>query len=149
MEAALNLKSLLEEDNMVLFALYPLKEALEPPGYIFSACTTLPEYSCWTLLKWIAENDPDFPKDRPAKLGAAGWADGHSEPFFEAAKKYAEVHPDQYNWINGFITGYSFKWEKEANSLKGCDYVIPPARISDFARDYNAVGGTARQTCCI
>ncbi|MBT4512644.1 MAG: hypothetical protein HOC20_10605, partial [Chloroflexi bacterium] len=39
-------------------------------GYIFSLGIT-PVYEANTLLKWLVENDLDFPLDRPARIGGA------------------------------------------------------------------------------
>ncbi|MBM3133417.1 MAG: ABC transporter substrate-binding protein, partial [Chloroflexi bacterium] len=66
------LKSRLEADKMPLFALTSNETITNPPGWIFSMTTDNQPF-IYSLLKWIAENDPAFPKDRPAKIGVADW----------------------------------------------------------------------------
>ena len=141
---ATTLETRLAEDQMVLFGLAPDEEALDPPGYVFAGSNSLAKYGSWTLLKWVAENDPDFPKDRSATLGGASWTEGHSSAFFAGAEEYADSHPDQYDWVDGFLTNYTFVWPTEVEALKDLDYVIPPTMITNFAREYGIAGGKAK-----
>ncbi len=138
------LKPIVDKDEFMLFAAtanVDLKE-LEG-GYVFSLGIT-PEYEAYTLLKWIAENDPDFPKGRPAKIGGAAWLDGYSKIWFEAIEDYADAHPDQYEWMNGYLSEFSFVWDTEVEGLKDCDYVYVPAPMHMFARQYRDAGHTAK-----
>ena len=118
------------------------KEELEG-GYVFSLGIT-PEYEAYTLLKWIAENDEDFPHDRPAKVGAAAWDDGYNNLLFKAAKDYVNAHPDQYEWDTTFLTAFSFNWATQAEELKDCDYVFVPTPPHIFMRDFRNAGGKAK-----
>ena len=70
---SITLRPLLDEDQFVLFTPAASKEALYPPGYVFSPAA-MPEDETYTLLKWIAENDWDYRTDGPAKVGAALWS---------------------------------------------------------------------------
>lgn len=138
------LKPIVDNDEFMLFAAtanVDLKE-LEG-GYVFSLGIT-PEYEAYTLLKWIAENDPDFPRDRPARIGGAAWLDGYSKIWYEAVENYAGVHPDQYEWVNGYLSEFSFVWDVEVEGLKDCDYVYIPAPMHMFARQYRDAGHTAK-----
>ena len=112
-------------------------------GYVFSLGIT-PEYEAYTLLKWLAENDPDFPKDRPAKIGGASWLDGYSIVWFDAARKYAEAHPEQYDWVKGYLNEFSFIWNNEVEGLKDCDYVFVPTPMHKFVEEYRLAGHTAK-----
>lgn len=138
------LKPIVDADKFLLFAVtanVDLKE-LEG-GYVFSLGIT-PEYEAYTLLKWIAENDPDFPKGRPAKIGGAAWLDGYSKIWYEAIENYADAHPDQYEWVYGYLSEYSFVWDAEVEGLKDCDYLYVPAPMHMFARQYRDAGHTAK-----
>jgi len=141
---AISLETRLAEDEMVLFGLAPDEESLDPPGYVFAGSNSLAKYGSWTILKWIAENDPDFPKDRPATIGGASWTEGHSGAFFAGCQEYADAHPDQYEWVDGFLTNYTFVWPTEVQALKALDYVTPPTMITNFAKEYGEAGGTAK-----
>lgn len=141
---ATTLKSVVDEDEMVLFTMVPDIGALSPPGYIFCTANTLGNYQSYTLLKWIAENDPDFPKDRPAKIGGAFWAEAYSQTFLDGMEKYCERHPEQYEWEGGYLNNFSFIWGAEVEALKDCDYVMPPGPMQHFVREYRDTGYTAK-----
>ena len=141
---ATTLKSVVDEDTVVLFTMVPDIEALSPPGYIFCTANTLGNYQSYTLLKWIAENDPDFPKDRPAKIGGAFWAEAYSQTFLDGMEKYCERHPEQYEWEGGYLNNFSFIWGAEVEALKDCDYVMPPGPMQHFVREYRDTGYTAK-----
>ncbi|NQT71627.1 MAG: ABC transporter substrate-binding protein [Chloroflexi bacterium] len=136
------LQTKVNDDQFVLFAAtanIDLKELAG--GYEFSLGIT-PEYEAYTLLKWIVENDPDFPQDRPARIGGASWLDGYSAIWFAAAENYAEVHPDQFEWVEGYLNEFSFIWDVEIEGLKDCDYVFVPTPMHKFVEDYRRAGYT-------
>lgn len=138
------LKSFLEEDEMAMFTVMPEREAFEPPGWVFGAGQTAVQYEVYTLLKWIAENDPDFPTDRPAKIGGAYWEEPYGMGVLEAMEKYADAHPDQYEWEGGYTNYYTFIWDTEVAGLKDCDYVSPPVPPNAFLKTYRNAGHTAK-----
>ncbi len=138
--AAITLKPLLEKDKMVLFSVVPDREAVEPPGYVFSAGTTLCEFHSYTLLEWIAKNDADFPTNRPAKIGGAGFPTSYMESTLRGAKEYAKAHPDQYEWEGEFVSSFKFTWQTEAAALKNCDYIIPPSLMNQFVDECHNSG---------
>lgn len=142
--APITLKSRVEEDKMVLFSLVPDREAMTPPGYVFAPGAALVEHHIYALLKWLAENDPDFPNGRPARIGGAGWATGYMDAAFEGVKEYAQAHPEQYDWVGGYITGVNFTWQMEVEALKDCDYLIPPMIMNQFAELYRSSGYTGK-----
>ncbi|MFC2027954.1 hypothetical protein ACFLU3_04635 [Chloroflexota bacterium] len=142
--APITLKSLLEKDKLVLFTGVPHREAIEPPGYVFGVGSSLLEYHSYALLKWIAENDPDFPVDRPARIGGAGWATGYMDAVFRGAEDYAQAHPEQYDWEGGYITGIKFIWQAEVEALKDCDYLIPPTMMNQFVEQCQRSGYTGK-----
>ena len=138
------LRPFAEEDGMMLFDALPIDETLEPPGYVFSMGAPTIEHGCYTLLKWIAENDPDFPQDRPARIGGASWNEGQSASLFAAAEEYCEAHPEQYEWVGGHLKQFTFIWDHEVEELKDCDYVIPATLFHSFAEAYRNAGHTAK-----
>lgn len=141
------LKPRLAEDEMVLFAVAATREAFVPPGYVFCPGNSLVENSIYTLLEWIPENDPDFPADRPARIGGACWAEAYGQEMMAAAERYAKAHPDQYEWKGGFLSDFTFVWGSEVEALKDCDYVIPPVLLQNFVREYRTAGYTGKFIC--
>ncbi len=141
--ATITLETTVNKDNVLLFATTGDLEAITPPGYVFTL-GTIPQYEGYTLLKWLAENDPDFPQDRPAQIGGAAWADGYTQYVFDAMKEYIEVHPDQYEWVNGYITTVKFLWQTEIQVLKDCDYIFAPNPITKFADELRDAGSNAK-----
>ena len=140
----ITLKPLLEKDRLVLFTGVPHREAIEPPGHVFGVGSSLLEYHSYTLLEWLAENDPDFPSNRPARIGGAGWATGYMDAVFRGAKEYAQAHPEQYDWVGGHITSIKFTWLAEVEALKDCDYLIPPTMMNQFVEQYRSSGYTGK-----
>ena len=136
-------RSRIEEDGMVLFSASATKEELTPPGRIFLPAT-IPEDTSYTLLKWLAENDPDFPKGRPAKIGAAGWFTPYNLALHEAMEEYAKAHTDQFEWMGKYHTDRSFTWGPEVRALKDCDYVMVPIVLTNFVKEYRTEGYTAK-----
>lgn len=143
-EAGVALKPNLDEDRTVLFTVVPLRQSIEPPGRVFGVgCSDIASYA-YTLLKWIAENDPDFPSDRPARIGGALWNEPYAQELLQAARAYAEAHPKQFDWVYGNLPDIKFTWDEEIEALKDCDYIIPPVLMGRFAADYAAAGYSAR-----
>ncbi|MBM3133109.1 MAG: ABC transporter substrate-binding protein [Chloroflexi bacterium] len=143
-ESVETLKDRCNNDQMVIFGMTASREGFLPPGYTFCE-SALSDHLAYTLLKWIAGNDPDFPKDRPAKIGAAGWTSALLEDYMDGIKAYAEAHPDQYQWVGGFVRDFGFSWTTEVPLLKDCDYVYPPmAPIATFTREFRDAGYKAK-----
>jgi len=138
-----SLRARVDQDKVALFTASGNLNDLIPPGYVFSAAS-IPQWEAPTLLKWIAENDLDFPSGRPAKLGGASWTDGYSISFFQEMEAYANAHPDQYEWVEGRLTNFSFTWGPEVEALKDCDYVFPCIIMNTFVKEYRAAGCTAK-----
>ncbi len=138
------LKARVDSDQFMLFTATANMDFEElEGGYVFSLGIT-PQNESYTLLDWIAKNDPDFPTDRPAKIGGAAWTDGYSNRLFDAAKEYSKAHPDDYDWVGGYLTDFSFIWTTEIEQLKDCDYVFLPTPPQIFMRDYRKAGYTAK-----
>jgi len=138
------LKSRANEDQFVIFSLTANMDIRDlNGGYVFCLGIT-PEYEAYTCLKWIAENDPDFPEGRPARIGGASWTDGYSGIWFEAAEAYANAHPDQYEWVGGYMTNFAFAWDAQVQALKDCDYVYVPSPPLNFANEYRSAGYGAK-----
>ena len=89
------LKPFVDADEVLVFSMPYTEEGFLPPGYAFSLNVPTSAFGT-TMMKWIAENDPDFPKDRPAKFGAVNWDEPQSRSVFDGAEAYAEAHPDQF-----------------------------------------------------
>ena len=142
-EVAVVLKSRAEADKVVLFTQVGELEAIEPPGYVF-CLGSIPQYEAYTLLSWIAENDWDYERNGPAKIGAAAWAEPYANGFVQAMKDYAEAHPDQFEFVGGYLTNFTFNWSNEAESLRECDYVFPPLLVHGFAEDIRNAGSSAK-----
>ncbi|MFC2027995.1 ABC transporter substrate-binding protein [Chloroflexota bacterium] len=140
----ITLKPIVDKDKVVVFTMTPDRHALAPPGYVFCLANTLGDYQSYTLLNWIAENDPGFPVGRPAKVGGAFWAEAYSQTFLDGMEKYSEVHPDQYEYVGGYTTNFSFMWGPEVEALKDCDYVMPPGPMQHFTKEYRDAGYQAR-----
>ncbi len=142
-DTPLTLKPIVDKENMPLFAASGYQEMLDPPGYVF-VMGPIPEHQAYTLLNWIAENDWDYESKGPAKIGAASWIDGYSQSFIAAMEKYTEAHPDQFEWVGGYLTNFTFTWGPEVEALKNCDYVFPCAMPIAFMREYRSADGTAK-----
>jgi hypothetical protein len=137
------IKSRIEEDGAVLFALAATKEDLIPPGNVFLPAT-IPEDNAYTLLKWLVEKDEDFPEGRPAKIGAAGWFTPYNMALHEAMEEYVEAHNDQYEWMGSYHTERSFTWGPEVRALKDCDYIMVPVVLTNFVKEYRSEGHSAK-----
>ncbi len=137
------LKPVADKDEIPVFAASSNLDTLLPPGYAFSL-GTIPQYDAYTFLKWIAENDWDYEKKGPAKIGGAGWKDDYSPAFFDGMKEYAELHPEQFEWKGGFLTDFGFVWDSQIEALKDCDYVYPPVPMQVFIKSYRDAGHDAK-----
>ncbi len=142
--ASITMKSRVDEDHMMFFALTPDEKSLVPAGYVFCISNTLGDYQSYTLLKWLAENDENFPQDRPAKVGGAFWAEPYSQTFLDGMEEYVDAHPDQYEWEGEYLTNFAFTWGPEVDALKDCDYVMPPGPMQNFIREYRGAGYDAQ-----
>ena len=136
----LTVKSRADADKFPVFTATANMEPSELDGSYMFCLAIAPTYEAYTLLDWIANNDPDFPKDRPAKIGGAAWTDGYSDIWFKAAKEYAKAHPDKYDWVKGYITDIKFTWTTEIEGLKDCDYVFVPTPPQAFIKQYTDAG---------
>ena len=142
-DTPLTLKAIVDKDKMPLFAASGYQEQLDPPGYVF-VLGTIPEHQAYTILNWIAENDWDYELNGPAKIGGASWTDGYSESFIAAMEKYSEAHPNQFEWVGGYLTNFTFTWGPEVEALKDCDYVFPCVMPIAFIKEYRSVNDTAK-----
>ncbi len=137
------LKQKVNEDEMVLFSLAISLEELLVPGYVFSG-SAIPEHDAPALLEWIANNDPDFPTDRPARVGGASWTDAIGPYFLSAMEAYVDTHPDQYEWEGDYLQPFTFVWAAEVEALKDCDYVFAPTMPIAFMAQYREAGYTGK-----
>ena len=140
---ALTLEPLVNDEEIIMFAMSPVNPAIEPPGYVF-ATGPPSDHEVLTLLKWIAENDWDYQTDGPAKIGGASWDDPRSQAAINAMERYAEVHPDQFEFVGGYLTNFTFTWGPEVEALKDCDYLYPPGIMATFVKEYRDAGHTAK-----
>ncbi len=140
----LTLKPILEDDKTVMIMMSPNTDAFVPPGWVFALGNALYEEQIYTLLDWIANNDPDFPTDRPAKIGGAMFGESAGIAILTAAEEYAEANPEEYEWVDGFLTDFKFIWQAEAELLKDCDYVFPTVPPPPFVTAYQDVDGKGK-----
>lgn len=130
-------------DGVVVFALTATIEEITPPANVFNM-GTIPQYEAYTLLKWIAENDWDYQAKGPAKIGGAAWNEPYSNAFLRGLEEYAVAHPDQFDWVSGHTTNFSFVWGPEVEALKDCDYVSLPTPPTSFVKEYRSAGYDAK-----
>ena len=94
----------------------------------------------YTLMPWIEENDPNFPTDRPAKIGGVGMMQNYAQYLQDAAKAYADANPDKWEWIGGHILGWeTVTFGPEVDAMMDADYIIPPSTgfyIGSFIKEY-------------
>ena len=140
--AAATLRPKANQDQTVLFGASVYIEDLLPPGYVF-CLGNIPQYDAYTLLNWLAENDWDYKTNGPAKIGGACWYGSAGEKMQEGMKEYAQVHPDQYEWVGSFVTNQTFNWGPEAEALRDCDYVCTPGVWPTFVKQYRDAGYNA------
>lgn len=138
------LKTRADDDQVVVFGVSGDPDELSPPGYVFNL-GTIPGHEGLTLLKWIAENDWDYQTKGPAKIGGAGWDDAYSGWWLNAMEDYANAHPEQFEWVDGYLTGIgTFTWGPEVEALKNCDYLFVPTLMANFVREYRNAGYSGR-----
>ncbi len=137
------LKTRADDEQFLLFSVAADKEALEPPGYVFGL-GTIPQYEVQTMLQWIAENDWDYQTKGPAKIGGAAWSEAYSNVIFKSMEEYAKTHPDQFEWVGGHLTNFSFIWGSEVEALKDCDYIYPANPMVNFVRELRITGSDAK-----
>ncbi|MFO8010525.1 MAG: ABC transporter substrate-binding protein [Dehalococcoidia bacterium] len=139
----ITLKHRVNSEKMVLFTPAANRETITPPGYIF-VTSTLPEDNAYTLLKWLSENDSDFPEDRPARIGAAGWSTPYNVSLHVAMEEYANVHSEQFEWKGSYTNDLGFNWQSEVEALKDCDYIMLPIVMNNFVKQYREAGYTGK-----
>ena len=143
-QTAITLKPFVNDDEMLLFAMPYTDEGFMPPGYNFSLNVPTGAFGP-TMLKWIAEKDPDFPADRPARIGMVNWDEPQSRSVADGAKAYVDAHPDKFEWEGTYLTSRTFTWGPEVDGLKDCDYLFPPmAGLASFTNEYRKAGYTAK-----
>lgn len=145
--SAETLKSFAERDKTPLWSLTASEAQLDPPGWVF--CAEAPTSAlASTLMEWISESDTDFPTGRPAKIGSAGWEEPYAISIRDAVKKYAQAHPDKFEWVAGRLAPMGvMTWSGEVEALKACDYVFPPSTgtgMSSFMQQYRDKGYEAK-----
>lgn len=133
-----------DEDRIPLFCTVALRDVLYPPGYLFATSTVDMDMG-WNMIKWIAENDWDWRTKGPARIGGACWVSDDFTGFWKGIQAYAARHPEQVEWVGGFMTPTSsFTWSREVEALKGCDYVEVPHVFANFVREYTRAGYKTR-----
>lgn len=145
---AMTLRSTIEEDGVPLFGTIVRREVLNPPGHLFLTSSLL-EDTAWTMIKWIMENDWDYRTNGPARVGGVCWETDDCDVYFEAFRRYEELHPEQIEFVSGHVTPVStFQYGIEVEALKDCDYVWVPNIMGNFAREYRQAGGRAKLMGC-
>ncbi len=139
------LKSRADRDHCPIFGVSGgVEELSSPPGYVFNL-GTIPRHEALSLLKWIAENDWDYKTKGPAKIGGASWDEAYARWWFDAMKDYAAAHPDQFQWVGGYLAPFgTFTWGPQVEALKNVDYVFPCTFMTSFVREYRMAGGKAK-----
>lgn len=82
---------------------------------------------------WIGENDWDYRARVPAKIGRASSSEACSDVIYKSMAKYAGAHPDQFEWVVGHLTNFSYVWQSEVEVLKDGDCVREPNPRGKFA----------------
>ncbi len=138
------LKPIANEDQFPIFSATANVKPEELDGSYVFCLAIAPEYEAYTVLDWIANNDPDFPTDRPARIGGAAWSEAYSDIWFKAAREYCDAHPEQYEWTRDYLTEFKFTWGTEVEGLKDCDYVYIPTPPQNFVKEFRQAGHTAK-----
>lgn len=139
---AVTLEPMVNADKVVLFTQAGQMESIDPPGYVF-CLGAIPQYEAYTLLSWIADNHWDYENNGPARIGLAAWKEPYAEGFKKAIGQYADAHPEQFDFVDGYLPGLKFDWSSEVENLKECDYIFPPIVMQEFAKDLREVGSDA------
>lgn len=134
------IKERADQDKTLVITYPASKDGLEPPGRVFCLGTTFNDEIGFTSLKWIAQNDDEFPTDRPAKIGGTAWNEPYMKSFLSGVKKYCDEYPHQFEWQGAFITDFSFAWDSQIEALKDCDYLIPPQIMYSFVSQFHETG---------
>lgn len=133
------LKTRVNNDKVVLFSMSASPEAYLPPGYVFNLGVDS-QAEGYTMMKWIAENDWDYETNGPAKVGGAAWSEAHSDNVLAAMEEYCDAHPEQFEWVGGYLTHFTMNWQAEVEALKDCDYIYPGIVFISFVQQYNEAG---------
>ena len=135
-----------ERDKIPVGCLTTTVPQIEPPRWNF----TLGVSGSWltkTLLHWIPENHADFPTDRPATIGVAGWQEPHMIDVSRGVEEYCLAHPEEFDYVGTYLTPLGgVTWSGEVAKLRDCDYVVMPGTgtgISTFINQFRDAGGTA------
>lgn len=139
------LKSRADRDHCPIFGVSGgVEELSSPPGYVFNL-GTIPRHEALSLLKWIAENDWDYRTKGPARIGGASWDEAYARWWLDAIKDYAAVHPDQFEWVGGYMAPFgTFTWGPQVEALKNADYVFPCTFMTSFVREFRIAGGKGK-----
>jgi len=134
-------------DEVALLSIVVESSALQLPTWNF-AFSGVPRSYIYTLMNWIQENDPDFPSDRPAKIGGVGMIGPYAQELQDAGKAFADAHPNQWDWVNGYILNWeTVTFGPEVESLLDADYIIPPSTgfyAGSFMNEYVNADGNAK-----
>ncbi len=136
-----------DADEMVIFSLTAAFPMYAPePGYVF--CINIPtDASVNTMMNWLAENDPNFPADRPAKVGAIGAKGPYADSIQGGLEAYCAAN-ENFEWVKGFLVDYAaVEFASQIETLKDCDYVMPPSTGGDipgFMKQYRQAEGKGR-----
>lgn len=135
------------EDEVALLSIVVESSALELPTWNF-AFSGIPKSYIYTLMNWIQDNDPDFPTDRPARIGGVGMIGPYAQELQAAGEAFANAHPDKWDWINGYILNWeTVTFGPEVEALLDADYIIPPSTgfyAGSFMNEYSKAGGDAK-----
>lgn len=140
------LQQQLNEDEQLFFTFVPSPSLFEPPGYLFSVNVISSVVSMYTILDWLSKNDPNFPTDRPARLGGMGMQDAYVQNWIKALENYCDVYPEWELEEAIVVDWTTMTFAPEVNALKDCDYIIPPSTgfaLPNFMREYRQAGHDA------
>ncbi len=147
---AMSLYTFVTEDEIPLFSLSAADVvAKDTPGWAF-LMNTQTDAIGFTYMKWIADNHWDWETNGPATVGGASWNEPWSEGIMRGMEDYADAHPEQFEWIGGFLGNYNFTWGPEVDTLKDADYVMPAVTgggFLSFIKEYDQAGGKAQFIC--
>ena len=135
------------DDEVALLAIVVEDSSLELPTWTF-AFSAEPKSYIYTLMNWIQENDPDFPTDRPAKIGGVGMVGPYAQSLQAAGEAFADEHSDQWDWVGGHLLGWeTVTFGPEIESLMDADYVISPSTgffAGTLMKEYISAGGQGK-----
>jgi hypothetical protein len=135
------------KDEVALLSIVVESSAIELPTWNF-AFSGVPKSYIYTLMNWIQENDPDFPTDRPAKIGGVGMVGPYAQELQAAGEAFADAHSDQWDWVGGHLLGWeTVTFGPEIEALMDADYVIPPSTgffAGSLMKEYISAGGQGK-----